>query len=86
MRPSLRLWIAGRRAATPRSSRASAHAAGLSVFNYFNEDLEQIGESLSCSRLRGERDDAYRQRLTASIQENIRQLELTLASVIKSTR
>lgn len=86
MHPSLRLWIAGRRAETLRCSRASAHTAGLLGLNYFNEELEQIGESLSCSRLGNERDDAYRQRLAASIQENIRQLELTLASVIKCTR
>lgn len=73
--------IAGRRAATVRSSRTPSHAAGLLGLNYFNGQLEEIGTSLSCSRLHDERDDAYRQRLALRLQENIRQLHATLERV-----
>lgn len=74
---------AGRRAETVRAARTPSHAAGLLGLDYFNAQLEEIGSSLSCARLRHERDDDYRQRLALRLQEEIQDLRVTLDRVAK---
>ena len=67
-------WIGGLR---QQASSLHPRSRVTGIVDYYNEQLETIGEELSCWRLAGERDDSYRHRLALHVEEAIIKLEAT---------
>lgn len=69
-------------ACTKQASSLHPRARIIGIVDYYNEELEEIGEEHRCWRHHRERDDAFRHRIALTVQEKILHLEATLARLV----
>lgn len=76
-------WIGGVR---EHASSLHPRARVVGVLNYYHQELEEVGEQLSCFRLRNERDDDYAFRLGLHLTDALNHHEALLKRVLNYKR